>query len=383
MTVILLILFYLFVPALILILCRNNKIINKIGAIIIAYITGLIIGNIGILPENVYNIQDTFVSVIIPLALPLLLITSNFRQWVKTSGKTVISLILGIISVILPIVSGYFLFGKHIDEANKVSGMLVGVYTGGTPNLASIATALDVKPETYIMTHTYDMAIGAVFLLIVMTFGQKFFGHILPPYKPVGIYTNEENIKNEGTDYLRAFDKINLIRTLISFGISIVIFAISFGISQLFPKESLMLVIILSITTLSLAVSFLPNIHKLHTSFDLGMYFILIFSIIVASMADIAKMNLTDIYLFSFIAMVVIGSLFIHVLLSAIFKIDVDNVLIVSTALTCSPPFVPVVAGALKNKEIIIVGIMVGIVGYAIGNYMGISMALILKGFTP
>jgi len=69
------------------------------------------------------------------------------------------------------------------------------------------------------------------------------------------------------------------------------------------------------------------------------------------------------------------------VALAALFKIDADNVIIVSTALTCSPPFVPVVAGALHNKEIIISGLTVGIIGYAIGNYMGIIMAQILSFF--
>jgi uncharacterized membrane protein len=65
--------------------------------------------------------------------------------------------------------------------------------------------------------------------------------------------------------------------------------------------------------------------------------------------------------------------------LAALFKIDADNVIIVSTALTCSPPFVPVVAGALKNKEIIISGITVGIIGYAIGNYLGVFIAYLFK----
>ena len=74
-------------------------------------------------------------------------------------------------------------------------------------------------------------------------------------------------------------------------------------------------------------------------------------------------------------------SLAIHVALAALFKIDADNVIIVSTALSCSPPFVPVVAGALNNKEIILSGLTVGIIGYAIGNYLGILVAEVLLYF--
>lgn len=382
MKFILIILFYLLMPAVILELCRRIRFFNRVGSIVLAYLSGLLIGNIGIMPDGIYGTQDMIVSIVIPLAIPLLLFNSNFRLWMKTSGKTVLSLILGVISVIIPIVCGYFLFGPNIEEAHKISGMLVGVYTGGTPNLASISTALGVKPETYLITHTYDLVIGIVFLLIVMTFGQKLFRHILPAYQPTGIYEiTTEQLLEDGYS-LKAFRKKNLKSTLISFVISVIIFAVAFGISRFFPKDSLMLIIILTITTLAIAASFIHRVRTLNVSFDLGMYLIMIFSIVVASMADISRLNLTNIPLFSYIALAVIGSLLIHVLLSAIFKIDVDNVLIVSTALTCSPPFVPLVAGALKNREVIIVGIMTGIVGYAIGNYLGITMALILKNFS-
>jgi len=98
-------------------------------------------------------------------------------------------------------------------------------------------------------------------------------------------------------------------------------------------------------------------------------------------MADISKFNFSEPHLFYYVILVEVGSLFIHALLSIFFKVDTDNVIIVSTALACSPPFVPVVAGALRNKEIILAGITVGIIGYAIGNYLGISMAIILQNF--
>jgi uncharacterized membrane protein len=66
-----------------------------------------------------------------------------------------------------------------------------------------------------------------------------------------------------------------------------------------------------------------------------------------------------------------------------LFKIDADTLMISSTALICSPPFVPVVAGALKNRQVILSGLTVGIIGYAAGNYLGYLMAQILQWMTP
>jgi hypothetical protein len=51
MTTIALFLFYFLTPFLILFLCKKSKTIKKIGAIIIAYLTGILFGNIGIIPR--------------------------------------------------------------------------------------------------------------------------------------------------------------------------------------------------------------------------------------------------------------------------------------------------------------------------------------------
>ena len=64
---------------------------------------------------------------------------------------------------------------------------------------------------------------------------------------------------------------------------------------------------------------------------------------------------------------------------SSAFWIQPDEFIITSTALSNSPPFVPVVAAALKNKEVVIPGMIIGVIGYAIGNYLGVAVAYLLK----
>ena len=111
------------------------------------------------------------------------------------------------------------------------------------------------------------------------------------------------------------------------------------------------------------------------------MYFVLIFSLIVASMADLrAIFSLSMLGVLGFVTWCYFGSLLLHLLLSMIFKIDADNYLITTTAFVFSPPFVPVVAVALKNKDVIITGITVGIIGYVIGNYLGVALGFFMKG---
>jgi len=42
-----------------------------------------------------------------------------------------------------------------------------------------------------------------------------------------------------------------------------------------------------------------------------------------------------------------------------------------SVAFINSPPMVPMMAAAMKNRDVIITGLGIGIVGYAVGNYLG------------
>ena len=67
-----------------------------------------------------------------------------------------------------------------------------------------------------------------------------------------------------------------------------------------------------------------------------------------------------------------------HLIGCRIFKIDADTMMVTSAALICSPPFVPVVCGAIKNKDVMVSGITIGVIGYAIGNYIGVLIAWLL-----
>jgi uncharacterized membrane protein len=96
-------------------------------------------------------------------------------------------------------------------------------------------------------------------------------------------------------------------------------------------------------------------------------------------MADVRKLVNISFDLFWYVGLAMFGSHILHALLARVFKIDADTVIISGSALICSPPFVPVVAGALRNREIILTGLVVGIAGYAVGNYLGVIIAYALR----
>jgi uncharacterized membrane protein len=415
-TIILLTVFYVITPIFILFLCHKFPTVNKIGPVILAYIFGLLLGNIGILPsmdsflndylvtdpkvtseevedmlkrslisENdllgfqIYKLRDLLMSITILLAIPLMLFSSNIREWGKLAGKTFLSLLIGLFSVLIVITIGFFLFqGTGIQELWKVSGLLIGVYTGGTPNLASLKLMLDVDANTYILTHTYDLVIGIFYLAFLLSVGQKLFHKLLPKFP---LHTDQfvSELPGEKEAFWSAFKPKTFFPLLKALGMAIGIVAIGGGLALLVPENFLMVVVILSITTLGILASLIPFVSKIEKTFESGMYLILIFSLVVASMADISNFAGVRPALLGYITLAVFGSLFLHLLFSRLFKIDADTTMITSVALVCSPPFVPVIAGALGNRHIMVSGITIGIIGYALGNYLGFFVANLLK----
>jgi len=419
--IILLLLLDFILPLLIIYMCKRWSFLKKMGSIVLAYAFGLILGTTGILPSgsdayhfalqgraslsgkevdallnsgaiteddvfanSIASAQDMMTSVMVPLAFPLLLFSLNVRRWLRFAKEGLLSMILALFSVIVIVSSGYFIFKDIVPDSWKVAGMLIGVYTGGTPNLASLKVALDVDPNLFLMTSTYDMIVGAVTIIFFITAGPRIFRAFLPPFKhDAGIEGTEAALAEAESfeDFSGMFMKGRLFPLIQAMGIALFIFIISFGISLLLPGISQMVVVILSITTLAIIGSLIPWLNRIEKTFQLGMYFILVFSFAVASMADLRVLfSIGFLGLFAYISYAYFGTLFLHIILSKIFRVNADDFLITTTAFVFSPPFVPVVAGAMKNKDVIITGITVGILGYIIGNYLGVGLGYFLKG---
>ena len=388
MNMLLAVLFYLLTPAGVVLLCRRFRVIGKVGAILVLYFLGIILANLFVFPfdgaaSRLYPLQDALTSVTIPLALPLILFACDFREWpVK---KALSALLIGLVSVLAVATAGYFLFRNHLGEqAPSIAGMIVGVYTGGTPNLAAIKMMLGVDEGTYVLMNSFDMLVSFLFLVFLMAFGIRLFRRFLP----VGQVAEGEKdrprvgqklAQSETDMYRDIFTRKHFLPTLKALGLSILITGIGLGLSLLITGGINMIVLILTLTTLAIAASFLPAVKKWEKSYDAGMYLVLIFSLVVASMVDIRSLDFHEgIWLLAYIAFAIFGSLLLQVLLGKVFKVDADTTVITSVAMINSPLFVPMIADSMKNRKVILTGISIGIIGYAVGNYLGVLLAQVL-----
>lgn len=370
------------IPAGVLWLCRRFSLLGKIGPVLILYFIGIIIGNIGLMPGQLPAVQELMSNAMVPLAIPLMLFGCTFK--LSGARSQLLALITGMISVATAVVIGFLIFGDNIPEGNKVGGMLVGVYTGGTINLAALKTMLGVSDETYIMINSYDILVSFLYLTFLLTIGIKLFRKFLPNERKTYSEEDEAAIRAEigkenQNPYKGLFTRPGMAQAGKLLGLTALIVGVSAGIALLLPSGMFMTVFILLLTTLGIACSFIKPVREMKYSYDMGMYFIYIFCIAVASMADLSKLDFAGgIGLLGYLLAVVFGSLILQVIFAKIFRIDSDMMLISSVTYINSPPFVPMMAAAMKNKDVLIPGLTIGVIGYAAGNYMGFLMSQLL-----
>ena len=371
------------IPAGVLWLCRRFPTLGKIGPVFILYLIGLIIGNIGLMPEQMPGVQNIISNATVPLAIPLMLFSCTFRK--QGTRSQILALVTGMVSVITAVVIGYLIFGVHLEEGNKIGGLLTGVYTGGTINLAALKTMLNVEDSTYILINSYDILVSFLYLTFLLTIGIKLFRKFLPHESTDISAQDEEEIKmsmaqEQANPYTGIFTKEGLRQAGATTGISVLICGISGGLALTLPKEAFMTVFILMLTTFGIIASFIKKVHGMKYSYDIGMYLIYMFCIAVASMADMSQLNIAGgANLLGYLLIAVFGSLLLQVIFAKIFKIDSDMMVISSVTYINSPPFVPMMAAAMKNKNVLIPGLSIGIIGYAAGNYLGFLISELLK----
>ena len=378
---------YIGFPILIIEAFKRWTIVQKIGTVVLAYAVGIIASLCGVfnfatpeVAESFSKLQSTIMSVAVPLAIPLMLFNCDFKLWTKSLPKTAWALVTGIVAVIIASISGYFIFRNNVPEIAKVTGMMAGIYTGGTMNFNALGAALNVDRSVMAIVLAFQMVITTPYIFFLLGGGYKIFRKLLP-YKDITHKGRMDEDQVETADvenYRGMFEKKNFIGMMKGLGLSVIFLAVGAGLALLITGTLNELVVILTITTLSIIASFFKPIRELPKTFELGMFFILIFSVIVASMFDINSVNGGSLYIGGFVLWIIGISVGLHLLLCRIAKVSGDLFCVCQVGLLCSPPFVPPIAGAMKNKKVLISGIVVGLVGYAIGTYLGALLAWVL-----
>ena len=375
---------FLLAPAAVIYLAHHQAWAQKIGVVVLCYLIGVGIGGAGFTPESAQGVAPLLSEITIVFALPLLLFCLDVRQWSRVAGKALLSLLFAVTAVTGLATLLFFVYRDDSGAAADLAAMSVGVYSGGTPNLAAIKTGLEIPNARYLAFHSLDAVVGAVYFLFMLTLGVPLFRALLPASDetvPSGSPTGGEPMGQD--DYRPLLRRDNLGQAGVAVLLAALVVVLSLAASELLARvsggerDSAVLIVVL--TTLGIFFSLLPRVRALVFSYRLGMYLIYVFSLSVSSMVSFEVLTQMDATVAVFLLVVVFAGLALHALLCRVAGVDGDTFMVTSVAAVGSPPFVPLMARALNNPGAILPGMTTGVIGYALGSYLGISLGLYLR----
>lgn len=355
---------FLLVPAFALWLEKRVRVVTIMGSVALCYLIGFAIGNTPGVPLD-SDLAMELSTASVALAIPLLLFSLDFRGWLRQAPRTLLAFLWVVVSVCVATAIARPMFVDRVEESAKVAGMLVGVYTGGTPNLAAVGKALGVSNETFVMVNAADVLVSAPYFLFLITVGPKAFGRILQAPQVV-----------DAGAALDADDAARPLNVIAGIGLALVCLAFGLAVSRVapagVPEEA---VAILAITTVAIGFSFSARVRALTGTFSAGNYILLIFCVTIGTIADFAEVLRSSGWIIGYVAVVIFTSLILHVALCRLTAIDRDTTVITSTAALFGPAFIGPVSVRLENRGVFLSGLMSGLVGYAVGNYLGLFVA--------
>ncbi len=367
-------LFCLVVPALSIWLADRFKAAKVLGPVVLAYGAGIVLANIPGLRLS-EELGTAIAGGAVLVAVPLLLFSTELKKWVTLARSLLVSFACACVAAVTAAGAVGWYFRGSTDEWWKIAGMLVGVYVGGTANMSAIGFALDAKQETFVVLNTADLICGGAYLFFLLSVAQRLLAKVLPAFKAEA---HHEAFEHPG-EPLSKWTRHHVAPMAKSLGLTVVMAAVSVGLSFLLIGKLHIGFVMLGVTTLGIAASLSPKVRALEGSFELGEYALLIFCAATGSLADVSKLTGTSITLFSFVLIVMCSAAVIHFFLCWVFRIDVDTAIISSTATIFGPPFIGAVAASLKNRALVGPGLTLGLAGIALGTYLGLFTAWGLK----
>ncbi|MBO3080957.1 DUF819 family protein [Mammaliicoccus sciuri] len=362
----------------------------KLTGAIIALVGAMILSNLNIIPIE-SPVYDQVWEYVIPLAIPLLLFRSNiFKIW-KESRRLLFIFLISSVGTVVGVGAGFLLLHQFIPELDKIGAMMTGSYIGGGVNFAALSTKFQTPGELVSATVVADNSVMAFYFIVLitlpnMTFIKKYFKRLYN--------SNDDANSNQAEAYWKR-NEISLKDIAYSISIAFVLVAISFKISEIvneyIPKNNHFMEILVSIigdqflllTTLTLitVAMFSKFFENLNASDELGTFLIYIFFVVIGVPASIPIIIKTAPLLFIFVAVILIFNLSITLCFGKLFKFNIEEMLLASNANAGGPTTAAALAISKGWQGLVGPILIIGTLGYVIGNYVGTLMGYFLSQF--
>jgi uncharacterized membrane protein len=262
------------------------------------------------------------------------------------------------------------------NESWKLAGPYVGTYIGGSLNFFSLWTGLEIGNQDLLAAANAvdNMTVVPIFAfwILVTERIRRFF--------PIGEFWKTGENEEERDRVKEVPHRLSIKEITILSLCALSIIALSNWINdRLIAVVFEGLPTILIITTFALIVAQLPFARKLKGAGELGNLSFYFFFAAVGAMIDIVKAVSLAPILFLYVMIIIALQILLALLIGRLFKLDIRMLAVGSIAAKCGPPTVIAITNVMEWKRLLLPGIAVALLGYAIGNYIGFGAAYLIK----
>ena len=356
---------------------KNTKTFKKIGAAALSILIGMLLSNLGVIPGE-SSVYDFFRGPGVLAGITLFLLTVDLASIRQAGGPMLKAFLLGALGAAMGGAAMGFLFVDSIGpDTWKLSGQFAATYIGGGVNFAAVGQALDTSSEYFTAGVAADVIVTAIWLIACITI-PEFFGKRDPKLESSAMNTapGDSGAKNSIGSLLYSSGQPITLRDLAML-MSIVMGCI--WLSRLISTWVPVIPMIIWLTTVVLILAQFQIVKKLSGALVLGNYLLLLFLATNGAVSVIARIIEIGPAIFYF----ALGTVLIHGVIifgvGIMLKIDSTVIAIASQANIGGASSAMAIAGARGAPNLILPGIAVGLLGTALGNYVGLLLANVMK----
>jgi uncharacterized membrane protein len=354
------------------------KFFDYLPAIVILYFTVMTLSTFGVWEktDEINHAYKAFKSNLLPAMIFLMLLQSDIRAILKLGKKILLTFFLASVSISLGFIIMFALLKNFFEpDAWRAFGALSGSWMGGTANMVAIQSALelpDSKMGYVLLIDSIDYAIWVMILLALVPFAKQFNhwtkadGTIL---EKLGSKLN--NSKEEKS--------INFPTLFMLLGLALMVSVIAQQIAPLLPTTSFLTNttwIVIFATISGILVGMTP-LSKEASALPLANIMLYLIVALIASRANFAELTEAPLYIMAGFMIITIHVI-IMVIFAKLFKLDLFSLGVASLANIGGVASAPILAGAY-NKALIPIGVLMAMMGYIVGTFMGLGVSQVLE----
>jgi uncharacterized membrane protein len=365
---------------------------SKVSGAIIALVGAMVLSNLKVIP-NESPVYDQVWGYVVPLAIALLLYQCNIKKIWKESGRLLIIFLISSVGTMTGAVVGFLALQKLIPNLYMVAAMMSASYIGGGVNFAAMSGAFEVPGDLVSAAVVADNLLMALYFFVLISipsiaFFRKHFEH------PHVIEFESMEVKSGETAASSYWSGKEIALKDIAFAISsaFIIVAASVQLAGLLasiiptsnPLYSMLNTLFgnqyLIITTITmLLATFMPKFFAgIKGSQEIGTFLIYLFFVVIGVPASIGLIIQKSPLLLLYCVVMVVINMIITFAGAKIFKFTLEEAILASNANIGGPTTAAAMAISKGWTKLVGPILIVGTLGYIVGNYFGLFIGNIL-----